>query len=68
MLTPVAGSITAGADSFDYDGSIPDCLRTALRKTGDQLMRQRIVADGDIVDALCVAALGWPRHHADIFV
>ena len=68
MLTAVAGSITAGADSFDDDGSIPDCLRTALRKTGDQLMRQRIVADGDILDALCVAALGWPRYHADIFV
>ena len=45
-----------------------ESLRGALRKAGDALIDEGVLPDRAIVDALCVACLGWPRYRADIFL
>lgn len=45
-----------------------EALREALRQAGTTLVDEGVLPDGAIVDALCVACLGWPRYRADIFL
>ena len=45
-----------------------EALGDALREAGTVLIGDGVVPDGAVVDALCVACLGWPRYRADIFL
>ena len=66
-------AISALAESTNSNGGgdvrpTIEALRIALRKVGTALIDDGVVPDGAIVDALCVACLGWPRYRADIFL